>query len=194
MSQVSNTTPIQPGFPVTSTDNVHGEYIVVKCGSTDGKLFFNKLVNCASKLGSVSCILKNDNSWCSPCEFENLGGRVKSKNWKRSICYDGKPLLHCLSYPGLSDPGKPTESPILSQSHAQAPATPERLVNPVLAFVKAFRLKGDNESLKSAIASWFDAGVVSLAVRALWDFSGNDLSRLGFVYHSRRNTDKQQLF
>ena len=28
----------------------------------------------------------------------------------------------------------------------------------------------------------------------MWDFSGNDLSRLGLVYHSRRNTDKQQLF
>ena len=195
MSQASNTTPTQPSFPVTFTDDAHGEYIIVTCGSTDGKLFFNKLKNCTTKLGSVSCILKNDNSWCSPSEFENLGGRVKSKNWKRSICYDGKPLLHCLSHLGLSDLGKPTESPFLSQSHVQAPAAPvQQLVSPVLAFVKAFRLKGDNENLKSALASRFDAGVVSSAVRALWDFSGSDLSRLGFVYHSRRNSDKQQLF
>lgn len=31
-------------------------------------------------------------------------------------------------------------------------------------------------------------------MKAMWDFSGNDLSRLGLVYHSHRNTDKQQLF
>ena len=111
---------------------------LVTCGSTDGKLFFNKLKNCACKLGSVSCILKGDNSWCSPNEFESLGGRVKSKNWKRSICFDGKPLLHCLAHLGLGDPGRPAESP-----QSQSPALPEQqLINPVLAFVKAFRLKG----------------------------------------------------
>ena len=47
--------------------------------------------------------------------------------------------------------------------------------------------------IKSAVASRFEA-VVSSAVKALWDFSGQDLSRLGLVYHSRRNADKQQLF
>ena len=36
--------------------------------------------------------------------------------------------------------------------------------------------------------------MVSSAVKALWDFSGHDLFRLGLMYHSRRNTDKQQLF
>ena len=46
----------------------------------------------------------------------------------------------------------------------------------------------------SAIASRFDAGMVSSAIKAFWDFSSYDLSRLGLVYHSRRNVDKQQLF
>ena len=36
--------------------------------------------------------------------------------------------------------------------------------------------------------------MISSAVRVLWDFSGHDLSRLGLVYHSRRNADKQQFF
>lgn len=88
---------------------------------------------------------------------------LKAKIWKRSICYNRKPLLYCLSHLGLSvDPGKSIESPTLSQSCAQASAAPDR--QPVLAFVKAFRLKGDNESLKSAIASRFDVGLVATAV------------------------------
>ena len=62
----------------------------------------------------------------------------------------------------------------------------------MLAFVKAFRLKGDNTSLKSALATQFDTGVLSSAIKALWDFSGSDLSSL--TYQSHRNADKQQLF
>ena len=61
------------------------------------------------------------------------------------------------------------------------------------AFVKAFSLKVDNTSLRSAIATWFDTGVLSSAIKALWDFSGPDLSRLGLTYQSHRNADKQQL-
>ena len=116
--------------------------------------------------------------------------------WKRSICYDGKPLLQCLAHLGLNDLGRSVEphSQSLSQSLSQSQLPIQQLINPVLTFVKAFCLKGDNASLKSVIASRFDAATVSLAVKALWEFSGNDLSRLGLVYHSRRNTDKQQLF
>ena len=58
---------------------VTGDYVLVTCGSTVGKLF-NKLKNCTGKLGSVSCILKADNSWCGPSELESLGGKAKSKN------------------------------------------------------------------------------------------------------------------
>ena len=185
------TTPTHPGFPNILSDNVHEDYVLVTCGSTVGKLFFNKLKNCTGKLGSVSCILKADNSWCSPSELESLGGKAKSKNWKRSICLDGKPLLHCFVHLGLSDPGRAAE-PLLQ---SQPPSLPDKqLINPVLAFVKAFRLKGDNTSLKSAIATRFDTGVLSSAIKALWDFSGPDLSRLGLTYQSRRNADKQQLF
>ena len=36
--------------------------------------------------------------------------------------------------------------------------------------------------------------MLSSAIKALWDFSGPDLSRLGLTYQSRRNADKQQLF
>ena len=184
-------TSTHPGFPNILSDNVHGDYVLVTCGSTVGKLFFNKLKNCTGKLGSVSCILKADNSWCSPSELESLGGKAKSKNWKRSICLDGKPLLHCFVHLGLSDPGRPAEPPLQSQP----PSLPDKqLINPVLAFVKAFRLKGDNTSLKSAIATRFDTGVLSSAIKALWDFSGPVLSRLGLTYQSRRNADKQQLF
>ena len=36
--------------------------------------------------------------------------------------------------------------------------------------------------------------MLSSAIKALWDFSGPDLSRLCLTYQSRRNADKQQLF
>ena len=53
---------------------------------------------------------------------------------------------------------------------------------------------GDNTSLKCALASRFDASMMSAALKMLWDFSRVDLSRLGFVYQNRRNTDKKVLF
>ena len=73
------TTPTHPGFSNILSDNVHGDYVLATCGSTVGKLFFNKLKNCTGKLGSVSCILKADNFWCSPSELESLGGKAKVK-------------------------------------------------------------------------------------------------------------------
>ena len=99
--------------------------------------------------------------------------------------------MHCLVHLGLSDPGGPAEPPLQSQPSSLADKS---LINPVLAFVKAFHLKGDNTSLRSAIAARFDTGVPSSAIRALWDFSGPDLSRLGLAYQSHRNADKQQLW
>ena len=69
---------------------------------------------------------------------------------------------------GLSDPGGSAEPPLQSQPSSLADKS---LINLVLAFVKAFRLKGDNTSLRSAIAAWFDTGVLSSAIKALWDFS-----------------------
>ncbi len=36
-----------------------GEYIVIKCGSVDGKLYFNLLRDSSGNQGSVKCILHN---------------------------------------------------------------------------------------------------------------------------------------
>ena len=98
-------TPTHPEFPNILSDNVYGDYVLCYMWLHGWKVIFNKLKNCTGKLGSVSCILKVDNSWCSPSELERLGGKAKSKNWKRFIYLDGKPLLHCLVPLGLSDPG-----------------------------------------------------------------------------------------
>lgn len=80
-----------------------GSMYLLRVGPLMKSCFFYKLKNCTSNPGSASCVMKGDNSWCSPNEFENLGGRIKSKYWKRSICYDGKPLLQCLAHLGLND-------------------------------------------------------------------------------------------
>ena len=51
---------------------------------------------------------------------------------------------------------------------SQPSSLPDKLlINPVLAFVEVFRFKGDNPSLvrRSAIATWFDTGAVSSAIK-----------------------------
>ena len=72
-------------------------------------------------------------------------------------------MLHSLVHLGLSDSARPTDSQIHGLIDKQ-------LINPVLAFVKAFRLKGD----KSVISTRFDASMISLAIKAVWNFSGPD--------------------
>ena len=43
------------------------------------------------------------------------------------------------------------------------------LCDPVLAFIKAFRLRGSSSNLKLAALSKFDSVVMSKAKKALWD-------------------------
>ncbi len=44
------------------------------------------------------------------------------------------------------------------------------LVDPVLAFIKAYRLRGSIESLKSSALSKFDDVLMCKAKKALWNF------------------------
>ena len=68
------------------------------------------------------------------------------------------------------------------------------LVNPILAFVKAYKLRGDSANLSSTLSAKFDACTVDEALKSLWAFCHADLARLGFTYHARRSSDPVQLF
>ena len=71
----------------------------VKCGSVCGVLYLDKIRVTGNK-GSLKCILSNS-VWYSPMEFESLGGKTKSKCWRRSILHENVQLGIFLSSIGI---------------------------------------------------------------------------------------------
>ncbi len=65
------------------------------------------------------------------------------------------------------------------------------LTDPVLAFIKAYRLRGDNDGLKGAVADHFDTAAVADAKKKLWDFCKQDLTSLGLSFQSRRDSERR---
>ena len=62
---------------------------------------------------------------------------------------------------------------------------------PVLAFVKAFRLRGDASALKQAALGRFSPSMLAEAKKSLWEHCRTDLSSLELSFTSRRNTGKR---
>ncbi len=62
---------------------------------------------------------------------------------------------------------------------------------PVLAFIKAFRLRGDAATLKQAALSRFSTAMLSDAKRALWEVCSDALSSLDLSFMSRRRSEKR---
>jgi len=78
----------------------------IVCGSLTAKLFPNKLVNGYSRCISFPA---SGGSLMTPCEFEKRARQTAAKNWKKTICYAGKPIgsvLRC----SLDPEGKKTVS------------------------------------------------------------------------------------
>ena len=178
-STSSNSLPESNSAPnvLVLNDDVEGDYIDIRCGSLDGKFFYTRLKDSTGNLGAIKCILVNK-VWYTPCEFETKGGKAKAKYWKKSISHQGKQLLLVL--------------PHLCANWTGASNVPSRstfLRNPILAFVKAHRLRGDNDTLRSFLLEKFDYLSLSSALRELWEFCRPDLERIGFLYQARRSTD-----
>ncbi|XP_056435547.1 nuclear body protein SP140-like protein [Gadus chalcogrammus] len=70
----------------------------VTCGDKQGTLDRDKLEK------GEPCIRSN-NEWYTPMEFEKLGGKESSKNWKQSIHFQGLPLKALLEHGLLTCPG-----------------------------------------------------------------------------------------
>ena len=131
------------------------------CGSNSAQFYLDKLDESKRSLGK--CITFKG-SWFTPSEFETYCGK-KTKKW---IVHLGKPLsVYSLSCPpkqgaehgsGVASHCPQGHTPQgRSQSTARSASLPSvssqrlpmpLLVNAVLSFVKAYRLKGDIESLK----------------------------------------------
>ena len=192
-------------LPVVLTDSV-GEYIEIQCGSAQAKCYLAPLREYNGlQLGSVKCIVYNGEQ-CTPTAFEQKAGKRSSKNWKKSITHNGGTLATVL--PGLgigkhvpstrdtiaSTPAAGTPADVPGQSELVCGSRKPIIVNPILAFVKAFKMKGDATSLASVLANSYSANHIDEALKALWATCHVDLKRLGFNYHSRRSTDPAMLF
>ena len=77
----------------------------------------------------------------------------------------------------------------ISQLLLVTPVMDSLLVNPVLAYVKAFRLRGDSDSLKHAALGKFAPALLAEAKKILWDKCS--LSSLGLLLTSRCTTEKR---
>lgn len=65
------------------------------------------------------------------------------------------------------------------------------LCEPVLAFVKAFRLRGDANALKQAALGRFNSPALANAKKALWEACSTDLSLLELPFTPRRSSEKR---
>lgn len=92
-------------------------------------------------------------------------------------------------------PATPSTQPVqLSSSTDGTPVTTgptPPLVDTVLSFIAAFRLKGDIDSLKRIVVERFCNEDVEVAKRLLWDSSSSHLIDKGLVFHSRRDSDRR---
>ena len=71
----------------------------------------------------------------------------------------------------LSSPGQTASAPCL--------------VSPVLAFIKAFHLQGDVDTIKRSVCENFSSELVEAAKKALWDHCGTYLEAASLSYHVR---------
>ena len=87
-SRAGNKGAVLPGLKPSFVHDSNGWCIAITCGSLSGYLYVNKLDESKKSLGK--CILAKG-VWHSPPEFEALGGK-RSKHWRQSLLYLGRPL------------------------------------------------------------------------------------------------------
>ena len=67
------------------------------------------------------------------------------------------------------------------------------LTNPILAFIKVYRLRGDVSSLRNALLSVVYSLLLVDAHKSLWQHWKNDLE-LDLSFKNRRDSDKRSVF
>ena len=117
--------PLTPSPSEASSGSLNNSTVTVKCGTATGILYIDK-INAPGNKGSLKCI-HSDSIWYSPIDFEILGGKAKSRNWRRSIMHENLQLGIYLSSIGVH-PDKPSSSPlttgssIFSRGHSRLPS------------------------------------------------------------------------
>ena len=200
--------------PTVLSDS-QGLCIAITCGNVSGYLFLSKLEE--SKKAQGKCVLVGG-KWYTPSDVEALAGK-KARKWKQSLLHLGRPLsefnllpldfqgLQHTPVPPVAHSAGPSGSGARSQSQPHVVSTPAstsstaRMVNvstdctsvvdPVLAFIKAFRLRGDTDSLRRVLKDRFSGAHVESAKRLLWDSCGQALDELNLTFHVRRDSENR---
>ena len=61
----------------------------------------------------------------------------------------------------------------------------------MLAFIKAFRLKSDYDSIKMSVYEHFSCELVESAKKALWNFCGSALDEASLPFQVRRDSERR---
>ena len=178
--------------PSIGRDNF-GPFISIVCGSAVGQLYLGKLDEYRRSQGK--CVLVSG-KWYTPTEFEIMGGK-KARKWKQSLQHLGKPLsdynLSCAqcSQSSVESASASALSHVPSVNSVTTGTDCSLLVDTVLSFVKAYRLKGDNNSLKNIVGECFSTEAVEGAKKLLWDNCKQHLEGAGLPYQARRDSEKR---
>ena len=169
-----------------------GRYISIVCGSAKGKLYVEKLKPSASAGGKTrrvipKCILSRS-KWYSPSEFEVLGGS-SAKKWRSSLMHDGCSLdqFDLDHVVGSVEPC----SGMSANNGVAGQVASSFVTDVVLAFIKAYRMRGDSVSLKTIVLERFVPLSIEQAKLCLWSAYTADLVAAGLQFHQRRNSDKR---
>ena len=130
-----------------SSPSVDSDTIMVKCGPLEGVFSLDKYVASGSS-GKLAKRVKpiSSQEWVTPSEFESLGGK-KAKKWRESISVSSKGCNIGTHLRSISSASSPV---VKSRENSPCPAsvTSSFIVDPVLSFIKAFRLRDDKAKLK----------------------------------------------
>ena len=107
------------------TDKDRRNYILVTCGEISGELYTDKFHKGLGRKVFEKCI-KYKEKMVSPQEFESLGGKKTSKQWKRSIKHNSKPLTKWLEEGSLKELVPAAALPILRSQATAATQSPTR--------------------------------------------------------------------
>ena len=150
------------------------------------------------------CVL-SDSKWYTPQEFQKLGDK-SARKWKMSLTHRGRPLseysLDCcatatdavgfVSNTPSSAAAATQSTNIPSNSAIAAESSNTMLIDVPLAFIKAFRLRGDKVNLRSIVLERFDqAAIIEQSKQSLWEACKSDLDAGGLCFHQRRSSDRR---
>ena len=181
-----------PQLTMTSPDDVN--LLLVTCGSVSAKFDLN-LFRSESALGkkSIKCVLVGS-EWVTPAKLETMGGKGSTRNWKRSIVYNKAPISTILFSGGVSQgTSEGSQQPMATPPAATSAATPDQISHsasnpkgllccPILAFIKASRLRKDAATIKKVLIDSFRDVDLSEAMKNLWVFSQIKLASLDYDY------------